>query len=64
MCVKKHMYICVYSVALVITAEIKNESTLLTTELCFFKIMLHLLKILRYTIATKASITLWEIVHY
>lgn len=54
MCVcKKHMYIYVYTVALFITAETKNESTLLTTENTF-KIMLHLLKILCYTIATKA----------
>lgn len=55
MCVcKKHMYICVYTVAFFITTETKNESTLLTTE-NIFKIMLHLLKILCYTIATKAS---------
>ena len=48
------MYICVYTVAFFITTETKNESTLLTTE-NIFKIMLHLLKILCYTVATKAS---------
>lgn len=65
MCVcKKHMYICVYTVAFFITTETKNESTLLTTE-NILKIMLHLLKILCYTIATKAHPTTpWEIVHY